>query len=500
MINKQCRMIVAIWSCVLSLTGCQLEPGTKSVSQTTSTASNEPRKQWLAGDHHVHSIYSAKWDHTTSPPAPILGGDANNSTLANVQMAQKYGLSWIVTTDHGGPNHSQLNLTQAYPDLVAARHKVPDMLVFYGLEFDTPGARHSTLMIPHSDAEAEQLFTLESRFNRREIYPDETPRDNNEFMLDALRFMAGQTQAPILIVNHPARTATGLGEYGKVTPAKMRSWQDTAPNVVVGMTGLPGHKAATLYPDGSVKPDGVPSEYFKYPTMGGYDQMTARLGGFWDSMLGEGRRWWITAASDSHAHYTSGRTDFWPGEYSKLYVYAAKNYHSVMDNLRAGRVFVTSGDLINELYVELSPAKKTTAKTAYKAADMGETLAIKSGESVTLTVRFAQPDKANARGLHPKVERVDVIAGDIYGPQHNPQSDSNPSTQVIARFKPEDFIQQGQYQTVQLTIEHVTQAQYIRIRGTNKGDELEPLADTRGEDPWSDLWFYSNPVFIDVLP
>jgi len=26
--------------------------------------------------------------------------------------------------------------------------------------------------------------------------------------------------------------------------------------------------------------------------MGGFDQMTARLGGFWDSMLGEGRRWW----------------------------------------------------------------------------------------------------------------------------------------------------------------------------------------------------------------
>lgn len=498
--NIKRPILVATLLNVLTLMGCQLEQGSHRLLNDTPAESEKHTKQWLAGDHHVHSIYSAKWDHTTSPATPILGGDANNSTLANVQMAHKYGLSWIVTTDHGGPNHSQLNLTKAYPDLVAARKKVPDMMVFYGLEFDTPGARHSTLMIPKSDAEAQQLFELESRFNRREIYPDESLRDTNAFMLDALRFMSAQAQPPILIVNHPARTAKGLGVYGKVTPAKMRSWHDTANNVVLGMTGLPGHKAATLYPDGSIKTDGVPSEYFNYPTMGGYDQMTARLGGFWDSMLGEGRRWWITAASDSHAHYTTGRTDFWPGEYAKLYVYADKNYQSVMDNLRAGRVFVTSGDLINELYVALSPAKKHGSVSQQNNASMGETLQINKGDSVTLTVRFAKPDKANARGLHPKVGRVDVIAGDIRGPQLNAESDSNPSTKVIARFDPDDFIQQGKYHTIQLTLEHVSQSQYLRLRGTNNSDELEPQADTVGEDPWSDLWFYSNPVFIDVLP
>ena len=45
--------------------------------------------------------------------------------------------------------------------------------------------------------------------------------------------------------------------------------------------------------------------------MGGFDQMTARLGGFWDSMLGEGRRWWVTANSDSHVNWgdTSRRPD-----------------------------------------------------------------------------------------------------------------------------------------------------------------------------------------------
>lgn len=28
--------------------------------------------------------------------------------------------------------------------------------------------------------------------------------------------------------------------------------------------------------------------------------------------------------------------------------------------------------------------------------------------------------------------------------------------------------------------------------------QLEPARDPRGEDPWANLWFYSNPIFIDV--
>src|SRR3546814_16824905 len=68
--------------------------------------------------------------------------------------------------------------------------------------------------------------------------------------------------------------------------------------------------------------------YGKFPTMGGYDQMTARGGGFWDSMLGEGRRWWITANSDSHIHWSDGGADFWPGESSKTYAIADKNHRS----------------------------------------------------------------------------------------------------------------------------------------------------------------------------
>ncbi len=38
---------------------------------------------------------------------------------------------------------------------------------------------------------------------------------------------------------------------------------------------------------------------------------------------------------------------------------------------------------------------------------------------------------------------------------------------------------------------------YIRVRGTSTQDTA-PRMDTPGEDPWADLWFYSNPIFIEV--
>ncbi len=35
-----------------------------------------PAKRWLAGDHHIHTHYSVKWDNSVFPPKPIIGGDA----------------------------------------------------------------------------------------------------------------------------------------------------------------------------------------------------------------------------------------------------------------------------------------------------------------------------------------------------------------------------------------------------------------------------------------
>jgi hypothetical protein len=84
-------------------------------------AALEPEREWLAGDSHIHSHWSADYDATKTPPEPILGVDGRYATPINAHRARVYGLSWMVTTDHGGPNHSKLNLTRAYAELQVSR-------------------------------------------------------------------------------------------------------------------------------------------------------------------------------------------------------------------------------------------------------------------------------------------------------------------------------------------------------------------------------------------
>jgi hypothetical protein len=445
---------------------------------------------WRAGDHHIHSRFSVGWNRYTDPPTAIIGGDAIYPIPMNALMAGYHGLDWIVATDHGGPNHSKVNFEQAYPELLQSRRTVPNVVQFWGMEFDTPGADHSSLIIPFTDDEAVRLQELESRFAKHEPWPADPGWDDEDRMLAALAAMRALPQPPVLTANHPSRSATDYGVYGLDTPAELRRWNDTAPNVAVGMSGAPGHQAAALNPDGSLDPDGARGGYGRYPTMGGFDQFTAKVGGFWDAMIGEGRNWWITANSDSHVHYSEGGSDFWPGEYSKTYVWAEKTHESILDGIRSGRVFVVTGDLIDSLFV--------TASAAGESASIGGALTAESGAQVTVTVRFTDPNVSNFGGDNPAVNRVDLILGDVHGDRSDYESNENPSTRVIARFSREDWTpvgnEPGQFEIV-TQLPALPGDSYIRVRGTN-GEELEPAIDPRGEDPWSDLWFYSNPIRI----
>ena len=447
--------------------------------------------RWLAGDHHIHTRYSVGWNHETEPPSPIVSGDAIYPIQMIALMARHYGLSWMVTTDHGGPNHSKVNLEMAYPELLRSRKVVPDVVQFFGMEFDTPAADHSSLIIPHTHDEAQRLFTIESQFDKVEPFPRDPARDTEEHMIAALKVMKTFPSKPIIIANHPSRSATGLGFYGLHTPEEFRNWNDLAPQISVGMAGAPGHQAWTINADGTLR-DRARGGYGNYPTMGGFDQMTAQLGGFWDSMLGEGRRWWITANSDSHINWTEGArvSDFWPGEYSKTYVWAEKNHDDILDSVRNDRIFVTLGDLIAALYVS---ARVDGSK---QRAEIGGTLNVPSGADVLVRIRFLDPELPNSHGDNPKVARVDLIAGEITGKAER-DADSNESTRVAARFSASDWRQDGDYYSAEYRLQKVTADGYLRVRGTN-GSELEPDEDLKGEDPWSDLWFYSNPVFLNV--
>ncbi|MFI7663061.1 phosphoesterase [Micromonospora parva] len=438
---------------------------------------------WRAGDHHVHSEYSGEFDTTKSPVVFHKGADAVYPIVTNAIMAKNFGLTWAMCTDHGGPTHSKVNIEQAYPDLLRSRKLVPEVLQFWGMEFDAPSLDHHTLMIPRHDDEAKQLFELESRFAKYDAFPTDPTRDTEAKMVEFLKVARGMPHKPLVIAHHASRSAPGLGVYGQDTPREFRNGNNAAPDVYIGFEGAPGHQAGPLN-------GGARGGYGNHPTYGGFDQMTARVGGLWDSLLGEGRRWWITATSDSHVHWTRGGSDFWPGEYSKTYVHARQDYGDIMDGLRNGRIWVTTGDLIRSLDV--------TATSQGKTAEVGETITVsrRSRTDVDIEITFRPLGGANANGDRPEVRRVDLIVGQITGPSASLDADANPTTKVVARFGPRDWRRQGDSYVIRHTLRNVEADTYARVRGTST-DEAEPLADGL-ESPWDDLWFYSNPVFVHV--
>ena len=447
----------------------------------------EPEERWLAGDHHSHSRYSVGYDQDNLP-AYTIGGDAPYPIPMNAVMARHFGLDWMVATDHGGPDHSKINFELAYPELQLSRAALPEVIQFYGLELNTPAADHSSIIVPYTSEESNVLRDLESRFDKYERWTEEEigERNQEDRMIEALQTMDRLADKPVVIANHPSRNAHDLGEYGDVEPRELRNWNDTAPDVAVGMEGAPGHQAGPLSVNSAPR-----GWYFGYPTMGGFDQMTARLGGFWDAMLGEGRRWWITANSDSHWNYTDGGVAFWPGQYSKTYVYAKKDHASILESLRRGRMFVTTGDLISELDVDVAEIKGESG-----VAQIGGTITLSTPGDIEIRIRARDPHGTNDNGDSPEVARIDLIIGHVTGPNEDRTLNTNDSTKVVRRFSASDWRRDGETLEMSHTVS-VSAPVYIRVRGTNT-DELEPGVDPPDEDPWPDLWFYSNPVFVEI--
>ena len=268
----------------------------------------------------------------------------------------------------------------------------------------------------------------------------------------------------LMLANHPARR-------GVDSPHEIRAWRDATPTghrIAVGFEGAPGHQAAGIAaPTGMGRARGIydnsPSanSFAGYPlesyrTWGGFDWMTATVGGLWDSLLAEGRPWWITANSDSHQVYTdtakrggpdsdydlNGRHtdpvysgaidltqgDYWPGQYSRTHVGAdGFSYAAVMDGIRAGRIWVDHGQLISGLDVRLSGGGRWST--------LGGALHVKKGTKVTLTVDVASAGGPNWAGFVPTLARVDVIQGDVTGPVADQDTFTAPTARVVKSYE-----------------------------------------------------------------
>jgi hypothetical protein len=495
---------------------------TAGQAAATPDRNRPPRNgfHWLAGDHHIHTQYSNDAMYTVEQQ--VAGGVRN-------------GLDWMVITDHGSVQHAKIGVEKVNPDIVAAREKISDTLVFQGLEWNIPAAEHGTVFVHPGRNEVAVLKDFENSFDGTvKGAGDNTPANEAlavaglDFLADAVR--KRRVKDALMLANHPARK-------GIDSPHEIRAWRDSAPSIAVGMEGAPGHQAAGIHAPqgagsgrggydnspGAASFPGYPLE--SYRTWGGFDWMTATVGGLWDSLLAEGKPWWITANSDSHNVYADNSvrgpgsdfntngfyndpvyggglnltdSDFWPGQYSRTHVGAAGfSYAAVMDGIRAGRVWVDHGGLISGLNARLV--------SGHRQVTLGGALYVRRGSQVDLVVDIALAGGPNWAQFVPTLARVDVIQGDVTGPASDKDTLAAPATKVVTSF--EVGKSTG---TVRLTysLGRLDKPVYVRLRGTDGNrvavglggpsvDPAGPAMDVLGDaDPWKDLWFYSNPMWV----
>ncbi|MCL1912492.1 MAG: hypothetical protein FWG10_01080 [Eubacteriaceae bacterium] len=234
-------------------------------------------------------------------------------------------------------------------------------------------------------------------------------------------------------------------------------------------------------------------------TYGGADIMMAKVGGVWDAMLSEGRRFWAFGNSDFHANKQGvSDIDFWPGQFNKNYVFATdRSYQGILDGMRSGNCFLVTGDLVAALDFTISNNNGS--------ATMGQWLPGSKDSANTITIRFMSPAE-NHNGNSPKVDHIDVIAGTVTRTQEEPD------TAVILSIGIDEF-EQGDDNWMSATFElpNAGKDTYYRLRGTNNPNGSEnvddagnptidvPIDSVAGTNTpqiaFDDLWFYSNPVF-----
>lgn len=478
--------------------------------------------KWLAGDHHIHTQYSS---------------DGQYRVIDQARHGHAYGLDWLVITDHGSATHAKIGVEKVNPDIVETRSSLPGLLTFQGLEWNIPAAEHATVFVHPGKNEVDVLKQFEQAYDGSLLPSTNTAAQNEAMAIAGIQFLGEQVRkrkidGALFFANHPARR-------GIDSPHEIRNWRDADPTVAVGFEGAPGHQAAGIpAPNGrggarglydnnpsAASFPGYPLE--SYRTWGGFDWMTATVGGLWDSLLAEGKAWWITVNSDSHVNYldqtdrgpgsdfnangkyndpvytgkvNTSAGDFWPGYYGRTNVGASSfSYRAVMDGLRAGRVWVDHGRLIKGLDARVRVTR------SFSETPLGGVLHVKRGTSTELVLDIDLQDVPNWAGFIPVLKRVDVIVGTVTGPVADKDAFTAPDTRVVKSF---EISKTSGRITLSYPLGRLDKPFYLRVRGTDGNrtqpgllgasvDPYGPQLDVVGAaDPWGDLWFYTNPIWV----
>jgi hypothetical protein len=507
----------------LAVSGAEFAAATTPSAHVFKSASRP--NVWLAGDHHIHTQ---------------LSSDGMYRVIDQAQHAAANGLDWLVITDHGGATHARIGVDLVNPQIKAARSELKDTLIFQGLEWNIPAAEHGTVFVAPGSREVEVLKQFENSYDGSVKNASGNTPANEQLAVAGIQWLGQQVdrrrvQDALFLANHPARN-------GIDSPHEIRNWRDADPRIAVGFEGAPGHQAGGLpaaigaggarglygnAPSANSFP-GFPAE--SYRTWGGFDWMTATVGGLWDSLLAEGKPWWISANSDSHVNWneTSRRpdgsdqaqfdrdgrymdpvyagtvnrtaTDFFPGYYSRTHVGAdRRDYLSVMDGLRNGRMWVDHGALVKGVEVEVREVGQRHGEP------LGGALHVRRGRAVELVVRITAQNVPNWANFVPSLNRVDAIRGAVKGGVTDRDTFTAPDTKVVRQWDTSG--KRGTFELV-LPLGKAEAPYYVRVRGTDGNrsqpgylgsavDPQGPQLDVVGDaDPWADLWFYTNPIWV----
>lgn len=477
--------------------------------------------RWIKADFHMHTTMS--------------DGDFSPKQLAKHAFDDN-GLDVIAITDHGGHffrvNHDFLRtddkgnifeiknfnsliatdvrrfkncsrttqlLEYSFPEVLRLRNEYKDKLVIQGLEWDIPGHDHGVVgIISESGTDISDFNYIFDRNDTLSNWKPNLVKHNSGHAnsLVGLEYLKDKySDESYFIVNHPSRKL-------QYTISDFRDFNNTAPNIAIGFEGFPGHqinpKQRCKY--GKELGDGI---NYHSKTYGGADFMLAKIGGLWDALLGEGRRFWVFTNSDFHRP----TEDSWPGEYSKNYIWGNDvSYKSLIDGMRSGKIFISSGNLIYDL--------NFTAESNGIIAEIGESLKIENGSRVTIKIGLSTKSIRDNE-ISPKLDHVDLIGGNITGIKL-PKSVEynipiNSSTKILKRFTNDESVN-GSDGFRYFTYSYIAEkSQYFRLRGTNIPIKTENETDEKGNplcdvltDPntekiaFNDLWFYANPIFIEV--
>jgi hypothetical protein len=344
-----------------------------------------------------------------------------------------------------------------YPIVVDRARQYRKVLV-EGLEWIVPGHEHTDVAViagqhPHhgDGGNADNMAQFEYRFDRADTdaigpvdvnnMPIWTGKDNvnNSGTAGHQKAVSGvqwlQTNFPLQSYAIPTHSERA----GPFNPAgsngynieHFRDFNNAGPTVAFGIES-PGHFAQGSINggSGSYSPNAVGGG--TYGLQGIY---TAKVGGLWDGLLGEGRNSFVFVSSDWHNRGAGGArdsfttSDFIPGEYTKLYVPGQEHFRSqaIIDGMRSGNSYSVNGDIIGPDLV--FRAKGSGRNEDWKG--MGETLVVKPGERITVEMQMTVPAANNSPykfnnplllqdGIkqplsEPSVDHVDLIMGKVTG-------------------------------------------------------------------------------------